>query len=127
MKRILLAACAALATTATAALADPVEGLWRSQPGETGGYIHVRIAACGAQICGTITEVRGNSNQSIVGRQIISGMNVDGGGKYSGGRIWAPDQDKTYRSKMALQGANQLSVSGCVGPFCRSQTWSRLR
>jgi len=46
--------------------------------------------------------------------------------KYSSGKIWAPDVDKTYRSKMALNG-NTLKVSGCVGPICRSQNWTRVK
>ena len=125
MKRIILTAIAALGF-AGAALADPVEGTWRSQPGETGGYIHVRIVPCGSEICGVITEVVGNANQSIVGRTIISGMRPQGNGAYRGGRIWAPDQDKTYNAKMSLQGADQLKVEGCIAVFCRAQTWSRL-
>ncbi|MGR3490700.1 MAG: DUF2147 domain-containing protein [Shimia sp.] len=124
MMKILIAA-AALTVAASAALADPVFGTWRSEPGETGGYIHVNISQCGSQICGTITNVVGNDNTSIVGRTIISGMKKAGGNKYSGGTIWAPDQDRTYRSKMELNG-NTLRVSGCVGPICRGQNWSRL-
>ncbi|MBM2576980.1 DUF2147 domain-containing protein [Jannaschia sp. Os4] len=126
MKRIILAAAAVLGM-AGAASADPVLGRWQSEPGETGGYIRVDLAPCGGQVCGTIASVHGNDNTSIVGRRIIWDMNANGGGRYSGGRIWAPDQDKTYRSKMELQGANQLKVSGCVGPICRGQTWTRVR
>ncbi len=126
MKRI-LATAAAMVMVAGAAMADPVVGTWKSQPGETGGYIHVKIAPCGSNICGTITKVVGNDNTSIVGRKIINGMKANGGGKYSGGTIWAPDTDKTYKSKMALSG-NKLKVSGCVagGIICRSQSWTRL-
>ena len=124
LKRIALAAAAALGVAGPAA-ADPVHGTWRSQPGETGGYIHVRIGSCGATICGEITEVVGNDNQSIVGRAIIWDMQPQGGGEYRGGRIWAPDQDKTYNSKMSLSG-NRLEVEGCVAVFCRGQTWTRI-
>jgi uncharacterized protein (DUF2147 family) len=125
MKRFIYTALAALSFGAPA-FADPVAGTWRSQPGETGGYIHVRISTCGSGICGVITDVVGNDNTSIVGRTIISNMSADGNGRYSGGRIWAPDNDKTYNSKMTLQNANQLKVEGCVAVFCRSQTWTRL-
>jgi len=124
MRRTILAAIAILGT-AGAAAADPVEGTWRTETGETGGYLHVRIVECDSGICGVITEVVNNENDSIVGRTIISGMEVQGGGAYRGGRIWAPDQDKTYTSKMTLQG-NALKVEGCVAVFCRSQTWTRL-
>ena len=111
----------------TMAAADDVYGTWQSQPGETGGYILVSIAECGAKICGTITEVVNNDNDSIEGRQIIANMTAEGAGKYSGGTIWAPDTDKTYKSKMTLAG-DSLEVKGCVlgGAVCRGQTWTRV-
>lgn len=120
-------AATAIALMGTAAAADDVLGTWQSQPGETGGYIHVTMSQCGAKICGTIAKVVGNDNTSIVGRQIIANMSPNGGGAYSGGTIWAPDTDKTYKSKMTLSG-NSLEVKGCVlgGAVCRGQTWSRV-
>ena len=124
LKRLALALAAATAFAVPAA-ADPAEGTWRSQPGETGGYIHVRIATCGSNVCGTITDVVGNTNTSIVGRRIIWDMQPRGNGQYRGGKIWAPDQDKTYNSKMTLSG-NSLQVEGCVAVFCRGQTWTRI-
>ena len=125
MKKII--ASAALAVLGSAASADDVLGTWQSEPGETGGFILVNMVQCGSKICGTIAEVVGNDNTSIVGRQIIEGMSPNGGGKYSGGTIWAPDNDRTYRSKMTLSGSS-LEVEGCVlgGVICRGQTWSRV-
>ena len=120
-------AAAALALSGTAASADDVLGTWKSEPGETGGFIHVSMQQCGTKICGVIEEVVGNDNTSIVGRTIIKDMSPNGSGKYSGGTIWAPDNDKTYKSKMTLSGS-ALEVSGCVlgGVICRAQTWTRL-
>ena len=123
MKKLVLAT--AIALTPALAHADDVFGTWKSQPGETGGYITVDIQACGSKICGTIKEVFGNSNKSAEGKPIIKNMTAKGGGKYSGGTIWAPDVDKTYKSKMTLKG-NKLEVEGCVAFICRGQTWSRL-
>lgn len=114
------------ATVATGAIADPASGIWKTETGETGGYLHVQVAPCGAQICGTILKVFNSDNTSSEGKPIIWDMDIDGSGKYSGGRIWAPDVDKTYRSKMRLSG-NTLKVSGCVGPICRSQNWTRVQ
>ena len=99
--------------------------MWQSQPGEAGSYVLVRIGPCGPKVCGTIDRLVGNANQSIVGRTIIWDMEAHGNGTYRGGRIWAPDQDKTYRSRMTLNG-DRLRVEGCVGPFCRTQTWVRV-
>lgn len=124
MKHLIIGA-AALAMSATLAAADPAAGTWKTEAGETGGYLHVNIAPCGADICGTIAKVVNNDNQSIVGKNIIWNMKSNGGGSYSGGKIWAPDTDKTYNSKMSLSG-NSLKVQGCVLGICRGQTWSRV-
>ena len=68
-----------------------------------------------------------SSEYEHLGKQLIWDMGVDGGGYYSGGKIWAPDADKTYKSKMSLDG-NTLTVKGCVagGLVCRGQDWSRV-
>ena len=118
---------AAVIVTASSASADDIFGTWKTQPGETGGYAHVSIAQCGTKICGTISKVFQSDNTSSQGRQIIADMSPNGGGKYSGGTIWAPDTDKTYKSKMVLSG-NNLTVKGCVlgGAICRGQSWTRV-
>ena len=108
-------------------MADPVEGRWRSQPGENGATIDVAIQPCGSDLCGSIAAIDGPGDRAIVGRQMIWSMTPQGGGRYRGGRIWAPDQDKTYNGKMTLQSADRLKVEGCVLVICRGQTWSRVR
>jgi len=55
-------------------------------------------------------------------------MLPQGGGDYGRGKIWAPDRDKTYASRMHLEG-DRLSVSGCIlgGAICRDGgTWRRV-
>ncbi|WP_170422755.1 DUF2147 domain-containing protein [Ruegeria arenilitoris] len=133
MKKLTLVAAFA-AMTAGSAAADPVDGLWKTQPGDTGGYLHVSIAECGSAICGTIDSAfDGQGNQQLsyenLGKQIIWDMVPDGGGSYSGGKIWAPDRDKTYSSKMTLDSQNKLTVKGCVagGLVCRGQDWTRVQ
>lgn len=132
MKKLLIAAAFVL-TSAGIAAADPVEGLWKTEPGETGGYLHVQIAQCDDKICGTIAagvdkDGKSNANYEHKGKRMLWGMRVNGNGKYSKGKIWAPDADKTYGSKMALNG-DKLVVKGCVagGLICRSQNWVRLK
>ena len=126
MKTLFAAAALVVAGAGAALAADPVEGVWKTETGETGGYLHVKIAACGDALCGTIAKVVNNDNTSIQGKRMIWDMQAKGNGSYNGGRIWAPDVDKTYRSKMSLSG-NALKVSGCVGPICRGQTWTRIQ
>ncbi|MCX7646132.1 MAG: DUF2147 domain-containing protein [Rhodobacteraceae bacterium] len=124
------ALAAVFAALAAPALADPVEGTWQTRPDDNGNFGHVRIAACGAKFCGTLVRAFNGQGQPIdspnIGRQIVWDMEAQGNGQYANGKIWAPDRDKTYRSKMELSG-NTLSVSGCVlgGAICRSQEWTR--
>ena len=117
----------------SAAHAQDVNGIWQTEPGDTGGFLHVTIAPCGDKTCGTIRTAF-DGNQAVVtdyehlGKPIIWDMTSNGNGAWSSGKIWAPDRDKTYRSKMALSG-NALKVSGCVagGLICRSQNWVRVK
>ena len=61
-----------------------------------------------------------------IGKRMIWDMQARGDGNYAKGKIWAPDRDKTYRSKMALSGRT-LKVSGCVLGICRSQSWKKIK
>lgn len=127
---LVLAAALAGATPAPAAGPDPVLGTWATEPGDSGRTAHVEIVPCGATICGTLARAFDSAGRPLatdtLGRRMIWDMVPAGDGRYEGGRIWAPDRDKTYRARMRLSG-DLLTVSGCVGPLCRSQTWRRVR
>ncbi|MEO1107626.1 MAG: DUF2147 domain-containing protein [Pseudomonadota bacterium] len=133
MKTFTLAA--SFAAMATAVLADdPVDGLWKVGPGESGGYLHVTISECGSAICGTIDnafDAQGNEalDYPNLGKQLIWDMIPEGNGTYDNGKIWHPEKDKTYKSKMTLDGQNKLTVKGCVagGLICIGQTWARVQ
>ncbi len=120
---------ATLVALAAPAAADPVLGTYKTQPDDNGNFGHVELYECGANICGVIRKAFDGSGAEIasdnIGKRMIWDMTAQGGGKYGGGMIWAPDRDKTYKSKMELSGAN-LSVSGCVLVVCRSQAWTRV-
>ncbi len=131
MKHYILGAALGLGL-AGAALADPVDGTWKTAEGEDGGYLHVSIAACGSAICGTIVSAydadgAGSPDYEHLGKKLLWDMNAEGGGAYGGGKIWAPDSGKTYKSKMSLSGST-LEVKGCVagGMICRGQNWKRV-
>lgn len=126
MRHMILAAAVALA--AGAAGADPIEGVWQTQPDE-GAFAHVTMAPCGGAFCGTITRsFRDGAEYASphIGRQIVIDMAPQGGGAYAG-RVWRPSNDKIYRGKAQLEG-DRMSLSGCVagGLLCSSQTWARL-
>ncbi len=131
MRRLCLAILAAAGLAgAGAAAADPVEGSWRTQADDRGNFAIVAISSCGDRICGTIARAFDAEGREIrsptVGRPIIWDMRPAGGGEYVDGKIWAPDRDKTYNSKMTLSG-DRLSVRGCVLGLCRGQVWARAR
>ena len=127
--KLKLTIAAMLVALAGAASADPVLGLYKTQPGDNGRFAHVEIYQCGANICGVMRQAFNGSGQAIesdaIGKRMIWDMTADGNGNYTGGKIWAPDRDKVYKSKMALSGSN-LSVSGCVLVVCREQNWTRV-
>jgi uncharacterized protein (DUF2147 family) len=122
-------ACALIIGTATAALADPVVGTWKTQPGDDGAYGYVTVSKCGADICGVIAKAFNGNGQQIesanLGKRMLWNMSAKGDGTYAGGKIWAPDRNKTYNSRMTLSG-NRLEVKGCVLGICRGQTWTRV-
>jgi uncharacterized protein (DUF2147 family) len=121
----------ALLLAAPAAFAQGPEGHWRTEASDTGAYLHVRIAPCaggGGTLCGVITEAHGATRTDLPGRVIIRDMAPGEGARWSGGTIWAPDDDRTYRARMTLASEAALTVEGCVlgGIVCRGQTWTRL-
>ena len=130
MKTHALALAASLITLAGAATADPLHGIWQTSKDDNGNFGFIEVADCGAQICGTLIrsfDSAGNVIESSnTGRQIISETVSNGDGTYSG-RIYSPDRDKTYNSKLVLSG-NQLAVSGCVLGICRNGgTWVKVQ
>ena len=109
-------------------LAQDATGLWRSEATEE-GTIEVKIAPCGAALCGTILRARDLTGAEQPyphsGKQMIWDMVADGPGKWSGGQIWDPRNDRTFAAKMALSG-NRLIVAGCVLGICQRQNWQRV-
>ncbi|WP_137863377.1 MULTISPECIES: DUF2147 domain-containing protein [unclassified Sphingomonas] len=119
--------------------ADAVVGRWKT-PVHNG---IVEITRCGASICGKIVgsdKLRTNPNladgnngnaalrtRKLMGLQILSGFSQQGGGWY-GGKIYNAEDGKTYSAEITFSGNDQLNLRGCVfKPFCRTQTWTRVR
>lgn len=136
----LAAALGALTLLATpaAGLAGPADGVWRTQ--SEGGT--VRIGSCGAELCGWLhdtpelkryPEARDLRNQDpskrerkIAGLLLLEGF-AGGPKQWTGGKIYNPADGRSYRSELTLADPNTLKVKGCVGPVCRTQTWTRAR
>lgn len=130
MKKQLLSTIAMLMIAVPAWAADPIVGMYKTQPGDDGNYGHVEIYECDNAICGVIRKAFNASGAEIpsdnIGKRMIWNMQPKGNGAYAKGKIWAPDRNKTYNSKMELKGS-ALKVSGCVLGICRAQNWTRVK
>ena len=128
MKKLMMATVGLIAM-AGAAFADPLEGMWRTAQDDNGNSGLIQVAPCGEMLCGTLVKSFDASGAEMatdnIGRQIISQTVSNGDGTYSG-KVYSPDRDKTYNSKLVLTG-NSLAVSGCVLGICRNGgTWTRV-
>lgn len=117
------------------------EGVWLTE----GGKSQVEIRACGDKLCGKIVWLEEPSNEDgspkldkhnkneslrsrpILGIELLTGLPAAEGGEWTGGETYNPENGKTYRSELELEGANTLKVRGCVFSFCETQTWARVR
>jgi uncharacterized protein (DUF2147 family) len=121
---------AVLALGAGMASAEPLLGIWQTAKDDNGHSGLIEVAPCGNKLCGKLVrsyDENGNETQSDnLGRNIISETVPTGGGSYEG-KVYSPDRDKTYNSKLELQG-DRLKVSGCVMFICRDGgTWRRVQ
>ncbi len=115
---------------AAPAFADPAEGTWKTAKDDNGNFGHIKISMCGAKVCGILVKSFDSSGAPLttdnIGKRIIWGMVPQGGGHYDSGKVWSPDRDKTYTSKMTLKG-NSLNIKGCVFGICRDGgNWKRV-
>ena len=128
MKELLLGAAMSLGV-AGAALADPVEGVWKTQV-DDGSYAYIDMSACGPAICGVIARTfnsDGEYDSPNKGKTLVIDMVPKGDGSYAG-KVWRPSNDRIYIGKMHLSG-NSLALRGCVagGLICSKQTWNRVK
>lgn len=127
-----LALALVLALTATTAFAEnPVEGIWKTSVDDNGHFGHVKVTPCGDGFCGVLVKAFDGAGKEIasdnIGKRIIWDMKSEADGLYDGGKVWSPDRDKTYASKMQLTG-DSLAVQGCVLFICRDGgTWTRVK
>ncbi len=113
-------------------------GLWLTDDGKA----VVRIAPCGAKLCGHIDRVldRGRDvpttdlnnpdpklrSRPITGLPTLWGFSRSGTA-WKGGRAYDPKSGKSYRSTLQLNRDGSLKVSGCVLLICKSRRWTRYR
>ncbi len=124
------ALAAVLTLAATMGHAAGIDGIFQTQANDDGNVGMVQFYDCGGKYCGKLVKSFDKAGKEIAsphaGKNIVAGMSDNGDGSFSGGTIWDPGADKTYKSKMVLDG-KVLSVSGCVAVFCKTQRWTRVK
>lgn len=132
--------CLSLVAAAAHAQNTPV-GLWRTIDDHTGQEKSlVRISESGGVLSGKVEKLLHPSKPNplcdkctderrgkpIVGLSIIEGMRAHGE-VWEDGNILDPDNGKIYTLRLKpLDGGKTLQVRGYIGPFFRTQTWSRV-
>lgn len=112
MIRNLIVAGAFFAAMSAPALADAIEGNWKTKSGETAA-----IASCGGAYCVTLKTGK------HAGKRI--GKMTGSAGSYSG-TITDPANDKTYSGSASISGRT-MKMKGCVlSILCRSENWTKL-
>lgn len=67
-------------------------------------------------------------SRPMLNLNIMTGFNYDGGNVWDDGKIYNPEDGKTYSCKMTLKNPNSLDVRGYVGISLigKSQTFTRV-
>lgn len=110
--------------------ADPVIGLWRTEPDRKMLTSHIEIRACSAKICGRVKDAFDIYGVSVktrnVGRELFWDVEPLGGGRYGRGTVFVPLLNVQAKASLELKG-DVLKVTGCKGLICDGQTWVRLK
>ena len=102
----------------------------------------IRISNCGdGTPCGHLVspdpEIAGGRTRDQTNRDTtlrdrpLDGLPIlwgysSGSKGWRNGRLYNPETGQTFRSSLSLISENELEVRGCIGPLCRSQTWTRI-
>ncbi len=129
-KLSLLAGAGLLAASiVTPAAAQDVTGQALGQWDRTNQGWVVEFAMCGEYLCGEIISGEGidkNSGQSVVGIQMLFDLERYNDTQWRG-RMYNPEDGKTYAGRVTILGEDEIRMSGCVlgGIICRSEEWPR--
>jgi uncharacterized protein (DUF2147 family) len=125
------------------AQSSPV-GLWRNVDDKTGeAKAEIRIGETNGALLGRIEKSLkkdgkpdavceecsdDRKGQPIAGLEIIrGGKKAEGKEVWEGGKILDPENGKEYRASFTpIDGGKKLEVRGYLGPFWRTQTWTRV-
>jgi uncharacterized protein (DUF2147 family) len=141
VETVLTLTLVALAAAAVAPSA-PVAGVWLTEEGD--GWVEIR--RCGDDLCGTIirlaepktedgrtkTDIHNPDpvlhDRPIVGLEVLRiDATPDKKGVFREGRIYDPNNGKTYKCKMWLEDPDTLRIRGFIGVSIlgRNVIWTR--
>lgn len=142
MNLLIRLTCLSSLVFTTLALAEKtdVEGRWLTQDGD--GWITIQIA--GDSLEGSVAgspdpkqrEEREFDDRNpdpnlrtrrLEGLTIMTGLEYEGDGHWSGGTVYDPNSGKTYKCSVQQIDTNTLKIRGFIGIslFGRSETWTR--
>ena len=130
-----------LTANAYAQEADIIAGKWLTEKKDSA----VEIYKCADKYCGKIIWLsepknedgtdkvddknpdESKKNQKIIGLNIVWDFIHKGGKKWGDGKIYDPENGKTYSCKMKLEDDGKLNLRGYVGVslFGRTTVWTR--
>lgn len=123
--------------------ASELAGDWATQ----GNAAHVRIERCPtapALLCGLVTwlwepiDVEGEPMRdkhnpdpglrarTIIGLSLLEDFRSGENGEAMEGRIYNPENGRTYRASLKLRDPDLLEVKGCLLIVCDTQIWRRV-
>lgn len=121
------------------AQAADAKGVWERADGGS----KMEIYDCDGKLCGKIVWLKepnddsGNpktdqnnpdenlKSRQIVGMEFLVNMKPDGKDEWGGGKVYNPEDGKTYKAEMNLEGADKLKMGGCVLFICKKAEWNR--
>ncbi|MEW2916682.1 DUF2147 domain-containing protein [Ruegeria sp. ANG10] len=111
------------------AVADPIVGVWKTEPDRKNLISHIKISACGDKFCGQIQSAYDKTGKEVqtpnIGKKLFWDVASEGGGKYGGGDFWIPMVNVDVVPQITLSG-DTLTVRGCEHVVCGHQKWTRL-
>jgi uncharacterized protein (DUF2147 family) len=112
-------------------------GEWLIEDGDA----RVRIAPCGADLCGTVAWIKEGSptvdvnnpdpakrSRPLLGSEVLLGLKPSGTSEWTGS-LYDAENGRTYVGKLTIVDERHIKVAGCVlgGLICETQTWTRTR
>jgi len=142
MNKTLITALLSLVATTSFAQMNP-EGLWRNMDDKSGeAKAEIRIVATAGTLNGKVERALVQSteptctactddrmNQPKVGMEIIRGARKSATEVvWEGGKILDPENGKEYTLRMTpIEEGKKLQIRGYIGPFYRTQIWTRVQ